>query len=61
MNKNLIKVFVSIFVLNLLENVLLLVFFGVDVAVKQTFISILLFTLTLTVILNQLKIVKEGG
>lgn len=60
MNKNIIKVFVSIFLLNLLENMLLLYFFGVDVTVKQNLISIFLFTITLTVVLNQLKIVKEA-
>ena len=60
MNKNLIKLVVSIFLLNLAENLALLYFFGVDVTIKQNIISIILFTITLTVILNQLKVVKES-
>jgi len=60
MNRLLLKTFALIFLLNLVENILLLLFFGVDITIKQTLISVILFTITLTTLLSQFKVVKEA-
>ena len=60
MNRLLLKTFALIFLLNLVENILLLLFFGVDITIKQTLISVILFTVTLTTLLSQFKVVKEA-
>jgi len=58
MNMNVIKTAIAIFGLNLVENLLILLFFGVPLD-KNAFISVLLFTLTLTALLNHLKVLKK--
>lgn len=55
--KNLIKTFLAIAGLNLIENLILLLFFGVDIT-KKTFLGALVFTIVLTLILNKLKVLE---
>lgn len=57
-NKMIVKLFGTIFIVNALENLLLLIIFGVPIT-QQTFIIILVFTLTLSLILKQMGLIKE--
>lgn len=49
--------FIIIFIINFIENIGQLIFLGVELT-KQTLIGSLLFTLTLTLILKQMKVIE---
>jgi len=57
-SKNLLKTGVTIFVVNALENVALLLLFGFKIT-RQTLIGVGVFTLVLTLILEQMGVIKK--
>ena len=58
MNKKIMKAIVIIFLVDLLSNIALLLFFGVPIT-QQAFIGAGVFTILLTLILKQTNILKE--
>lgn len=56
--KKIYKVFIAILFVNFVENIILLLFFGIQ-PTKQTLIGAGVFTLVLTLILNQMHLLQK--
>lgn len=57
--KKILKVFGTISLVGILENIVILLIYGVDVFTKQNLLILLLSSITLTLLLKQLGLTRE--